>query len=638
MKDYNIVITNVSPIRFTDGTDGSEIERKYVDAFGEIYTASMTNEAPIKSIIKRLADKGQILDKVICIASDMVRKKLVHPDYKDLTHNGLLEKKIEHYTLQYNFHKPIFEPIDISDEPDEKEVSKTIFDVTEILSKDRAESGRNVNIYIEANGGVRYVLTMLLSITKTLESYYDNIHIEEITSMVLNREPVQIMNTKSVYDTAQITGIVNEFILYGRINSLQRYMMERIAESSDMDDDAISDIEILLSKLSKISDDIQLCRTSMMLNDFYMNGGIRKDLLAFIAKYESSSISTVYIFRHILKIILEEFDVTIYSEYREEKEIALYLPSVIEWCLNKEFIQQALTFCAERMPKYFIESGKIQLSSHMLQLYESRDPGEYEKEYFFITRMPEFFRQSTNSKINAVISYMQAKENTILSGEEWITTRKDTLFPDIDMSDRMKGIADNLILFCKEYKRNGNKPITVQAMDRILDKYGYQSLDTNTNIKISNNVSTSMSNALRGVYVKDGKQLLHPSLDTLNKRLVKVLPEMIRLRLDTGVTTECYDSILDDLFEKNAVLCNALKNRYSEKQSKKYYILEAIQTGYISSTLPPEQIQRLLYLYSLCKEQRNLSNHAYVSQENVEIAMNSKQLYIVIDTLLGMCN
>ena len=39
------------------------------------------------------------------------------------------------------------------------------------------------------------------------------------------------------------------------------------------------------------------------------------------------------------------------------------LPDIIDWCVSRDFIQQALTFCAEELPGYFWKSGIFTASS-----------------------------------------------------------------------------------------------------------------------------------------------------------------------------------------------------------------------------------------------------------------------------------
>ena len=201
----NIAITNVSKLTLNKDTKGL-VHRNYIDEDENLIDGVMTNEAPLKSLIRRLAVRGEKLDRIIFIESNTVREKINIPEYGEYTHADFLRLRINENLkgaqVLYDNEK---DSIRIEDEPDESAVSKTIFTVYERMTElykesQQNENNKNLNVYIEANGGVRYVLTMLLSIMRTLENSLDNFHIKEIISMVLNKTPVKIFNTKAVYD------------------------------------------------------------------------------------------------------------------------------------------------------------------------------------------------------------------------------------------------------------------------------------------------------------------------------------------------------------------------------------------------------------------------------------------------------
>lgn len=65
--------------------------------------------------------------------------------------------------------------------------------------------------------------------------------------------------------------------------------------------------------------------------------------------------------------------------------------------------------------------------------------------------------------------------------------------------------------------------------------------------------------------------------------------------------------------------------------------LEALEHGLISSS-SEDTVQKILYMYSLCKEQRNFSNHATVNNDDLAIAMNFDQSRILIEGFLNTLN
>lgn len=74
MITKNVLITNVSTI-----PNAFPSVKKYVDDEKNVIEGKVTNEAPMKSIIKRLANKGENVDRIFLIESDTVRnsKKII---------------------------------------------------------------------------------------------------------------------------------------------------------------------------------------------------------------------------------------------------------------------------------------------------------------------------------------------------------------------------------------------------------------------------------------------------------------------------------------------------------------------------------------------------------------------------------
>ena len=75
-QEYNIMITNVSTVNLSNFKK-SEYVDKNVERKKEVdYEATMTNEAPIKSVIKRLNQDGKSLDSIILITSPKVKEDI----------------------------------------------------------------------------------------------------------------------------------------------------------------------------------------------------------------------------------------------------------------------------------------------------------------------------------------------------------------------------------------------------------------------------------------------------------------------------------------------------------------------------------------------------------------------------------
>lgn len=648
----NILITNVSTISLRDGKTST---RRYEDENGNLFEGEMTNEAPIKSIAYRLGKKGYYLNKILFIASDTVRNHEVEINNKKWTHIEYLKDKIENFLKQYK-DKTEYVDIEIKDEPSKDEVSTTVFDIYNRLLE-LAEGKNNINIFIEANGGVRYVLTMLLSLTKTLENYYENVHISEITSMVLKENPVSIMNTKDVFDTAQLTGIADEFVNYGRINSLQRYVAGHI---KDLSPEQKQDVQSVLDMLEKISDDIQLCRTSMILEDFYGKDNLKVKIEAFSKNYgQKESPAVISIFLHILQLILNELNQAIYKDIllTEEASPIRYLPLMIEWCLNKSFVQQALTFAAERIPEYLFETKKIVLGDALEQYLSQIDTKKYEKNYYFIANIQDFIKFVINVRTEGILQIIKdsGKLDGIITEDNWksVTTEDGWKCVTEGKGSRDgngdKLIAERVIDLIKAYSNLDvpnleTKEIPKKEIVRLFkESEGFTIEDLDKNVSISKKISSPIKLVMRGKYKKDEEVKDHDLLKDVRSVVIRVLPGLVKIAISNNSekyrkeARTVYNRMIDG-FSFDVGLTEALKQRYSQKQSEKFLIKDVLDSGQITTSMEsPEALQKFFYIYSVCKEQRNLSNHAHISDEDANVALNSNGLKRVIRILLQSC-
>lgn len=378
----NIMITNISLTRFSnirksqyelDDKEGSELQ---TDGF-------VTSEAPIKLLIKKLRKSQGKLDKIIFIESDKVREKIDIPaekekmsgdqkqfvnymsDEKEVTLVSYLKKRINDTAKGCGLANPEIIEVNITDEPDDKDLVQCIMDVQNELIKQ--SDNREINVYIDANGGIRYVMVMLTSIMNVLESQYNNIKLQSVYSTIFDDSKTKkVRDTKSTYISAQLVAAVNEFTNYGRISSLENYFDMRHSMDNSKDTWLMwNDIDKCIEKLSEISEALQLCRSSVILELFYGKSdssefGINAILNKFKEEYKNSDFADAKIFSYVIDIINKQY-AYLYENIDENdnKDAINNLPRVIKWCVDKDYIQQAITIYIEKMPEYYFHNEYI---------------------------------------------------------------------------------------------------------------------------------------------------------------------------------------------------------------------------------------------------------------------------------------
>ncbi len=377
----NIMITNVSTI-YLPKISSSQYE---LNDEPDLKTDGViTNEAPIKLLMQKLARKNEKLDQIIFIVSNKAAREIKMPDENVLnemelsskqielmkevageTAVGYLQKKIKDAALKYGCEVPKMEEVSILDEPDDREVVKCIMNVQNKLIENAENELKNV--YIEANGGIRYVMFMLSSIMNVLQSQYNNIKLESVFSTIYKGAGSEInivRDTKSTYISAQLVAAVNEFTNYGRIFSLKNYF--NIRRKMDVNKDSgimWKDIFACINKLSEISEALQLCRSARILELFYgrKDGselGIKNILDDFKSKYRDSNFADAEIFIYVIDIINKQYEY-LYADFETNIGAINNLPRLIKWCIEKDYIQQAITIYIEKMPDYYFNNKYI---------------------------------------------------------------------------------------------------------------------------------------------------------------------------------------------------------------------------------------------------------------------------------------
>lgn len=360
----NVLLLCMSPLSSTAQINKYTYESKKGTQFIE---GVMTNEAPTKAVIGLLEEKGDSnrLDKVVMICSDAVKKTITlkegENDLKNLkqvdirkcmedSHIEFYKKLINSYAEEINssyINNPIkYETVGIADFTEDDEVSKSVIEAASKVS----EVGEQVNLFIDFNGGQRYVAFMILAIANLMK--IRQVSIDQIMTMNFDNKVdgiVPIQNMESVFASFDLIAGINEYINYGRIKTLRSYFKPS----------GNKEINAILAEMEKFTNNLQLCRTGYIMK-------YRKKLLKSLKDYsdkkrEKEDLDTYeQLFTYVVNDILKGYEGLLEGE----------LPNIIKWCVDNDFIQQALTFTAEEMPGYFWKSGLFKASVSEKEKYD----------------------------------------------------------------------------------------------------------------------------------------------------------------------------------------------------------------------------------------------------------------------------
>lgn len=330
-------------------TKGSKLNQYFYDGEEKRFDGFMTNEGPAKKVIQSLNKKGERLDKIVFVCSQKTREEEIKNEaikerfvsmngqVKDkITTVDYYQKMIESFSTEINKEyreNPImFCPISISDDPDEQEIADV---VVKAARKIQDSSERDVKLYIDYNGGPRYIAFMIVAISNLMK--LREVDIREI--LVMNFEnkredAICIQNMKETFRCIDLVSGISEYINYGRIKILKKYFKSCKNER----------IEEILDTMETFSKELQLCRTNRVLES---RDQLKVKLNAYMEYNQEEENTVEILFRYVVEDILKGYQGILEGE----------IPDIIEWCVNKDFVQQALTFYTEKMPGYFWDTG-----------------------------------------------------------------------------------------------------------------------------------------------------------------------------------------------------------------------------------------------------------------------------------------
>lgn len=616
-QDINIMITNVSVIN-------RYLKNEYTDESGQYadITGYITNEAPIKYLMQKLNATDEKLDKLILIASDDVNQKVEIKLQKDegnkkeveqfeadygngkMTSVEILEDKIAKFSIEKNIPCPKFEEVELSNGVNGdgfSEISDTavVNAVDEVNQKliDESRECRNLNVYIESNGGVRYVIVMLLSVMNILEKVYANIKLQGVYSMIYNKKTedkkIPILDTSMTYASIELFSAMNEFIYYGRAKALEDYFEKRFTKRKESDEkydqDIFQDIKKCINKLQKIADDMQLCRTEQIIDDFYESESIRDVLNNFKLKYEKEKDPDSKIFLSVIENILSEYT-DIYANLNPNK--FLNLPKIIKWCIDKDYIQQALTLCSEKLPQYFIESGILCISDKLRDciqenISDNTNAEKYELSYYMIST---FF----NSIYREWILYIKVEEILSMYDKEWVGKKTVTKAMMQEFRNKFKEYTTNekkipsllkrhQSYWAEQLRKNGAKEQYLECIHENMRAL----------VIIKENVPKN------GTFSVGGKEV---------KKWIK------NLNLQ-----ELYPSYVEQrgIFLKQIQAEKSVDLESHREDACKYNFFDLFDNEYLYAD-DIEHFIPIMVLYGILKGQRNLSNHASEVHEDSE--------------------
>ena len=363
-KNVHVMVAFVSQLT----QKPSNVEYRSVDG-KEIFSCMQTNEAAVCQLQSLLQEEGG-LAKIILIETDQARER-VQRDTADWL--ALMEKyrsasmsAVELLKAQsvckYSELSQVFEDIEYS----KMGIEDSMRSIAGIAERVRAFADRvreeepvaEVVLHADMTGGFRYAALMLLVVMQL--SKYMGIRMGHVVySDFVQGGESRVHLTDDIRRMFDLVAGADEFQKYGSVQALEAYF-----ESSE---EHSEDFSALFAAMRRFSDAIRICRTSVIEEEM-------EDLAEKIRAFRQAKPASIEeeMFSHILGVIEKEYGSVIKNALSAKADRRL---DIIAWCVQKKFLQQAMTLCTEWIPAILVEK-KICYTEDEAVIQQCRDSGK----------------------------------------------------------------------------------------------------------------------------------------------------------------------------------------------------------------------------------------------------------------------
>lgn len=368
MAIYNVFLTFLSLVTSTS------IKQITNEDFDDTMRDSITtNESALKYVLhhtwreKETADVS--FDKIFLLCTDDVLKA------KETTgissYDIFLKQMVEVY---YNKGKNInaftnsIEQIPCGDNLDDLDRVKTsIIDVSRriLAFKDSVMGNQNeVRLYMDTTGGPRNAAMILLVISRIMA--YHGITVRDVYYSSLKRidnvpKEITVHRILDVYNLFDMIAGFEEFKLFGSAKKLNEYFDDEDASPSK-DETIDSSTHQLLSAMDEFSEAINISSRGAFEKSI-ANLDESLSLVKASARDESRSKSFNQELVELLQQPIEESYAELLEHHHNDTSDEL---AYIDWCLDHDYLQQALTLFCEYVPEYVVDKGIIEVDEDVL--------------------------------------------------------------------------------------------------------------------------------------------------------------------------------------------------------------------------------------------------------------------------------
>ena len=325
-----------------------------------------TNESALKYILYHTwQDKkteNTSFDKIFLLCTDGVME---HKDGNPSSYDIFVNQMCEFYDVLGNNKQDFIDSLhpvpcgmDLDDISRIKssiiEISKAILDFKETFTNEKDE----VRLYMDITGGPRNAAMILLVISRMLAYHgiiVDDVYYSGYKVIENGTDQITVHKVLDIYELFDIIAGFEEFKLFGSAKKLNTYFKRTENSGTDSVNPTTTATKELLKAMDSFSEAINISSRGA----FERSVARLDDSLSLVSHTASDSDKNKSFDQELVKLLhkpIEQSYTTLLQYHRNHVSDEL---AYIDWCLDHDYLQQALTLFCEYVPEYAVEKGII---------------------------------------------------------------------------------------------------------------------------------------------------------------------------------------------------------------------------------------------------------------------------------------
>ena len=327
----NILLLFLSDVKVYGGV----VSKATYKGIGETET---TNESAVRYLAKI---KKAPPDKIFYFASNKVKApiKNFQVDGKEISHVKYFENRIADAVV--GDIKNVMQDCEFDEDADIAETMETVIEMaSKIQNYIETQKGTKVTLHVDMTGGMRHASLMMLVITRLIQ--YSGVKIGYVLYSNFNRdrEEQYVEESNEIYRLFDLISGAEEFVRFGSVDVIQSYFQDK---------DVPLVLQNLLGAMKKFAEAIKISRRSEFQEALE---GLQNAYEKFNANSGKISSPNYNLMQQLKSRISQEY-ATLLTNKADD-----YF-SIINWCLDRGYLQQALTLYTECFPYMLITKDKV---------------------------------------------------------------------------------------------------------------------------------------------------------------------------------------------------------------------------------------------------------------------------------------